>query len=145
MPSCAAVGGMCVAKANASISCSTSTARGIKTVRCTHSPGSPRRLRHLTEIFPACNQKVSPLPSCVPRVIDAKASSLSAVGNDCTFVSGLLPLGLAHLEELFSDSVLWHVAEPIEDCQNGRPADVTFLKSCKCSRKQRCRASGEIM
>jgi hypothetical protein len=63
MPSCGAVrGGMCVAKANALISCSMSTRRGIETVRCTHPSGSPRRLRHLTEIFPARDQNVPTIP-----------------------------------------------------------------------------------
>ena len=39
------------------------------------------------------------------------------IGYGCRFVRGLLPLRLAHLEELFSDSVLWQVAELMEDCQ----------------------------
>jgi hypothetical protein len=52
---------------------------------------------------------------------------ISPVGKDCRVVRGLLPFGLAHMEKLFSDGVLWHVAELIEHCQNGRTTNVTFL------------------
>jgi hypothetical protein len=59
--------------------------------------------------------------------VDLAALPISTFEMGCRFVRGLLPLRLAHLEKLFSDSVLGHVAELIEDCQNGRTADVTFL------------------
>jgi hypothetical protein len=118
---------MYVAKANALISCSMSTTRDIGTVRCTHSSGSPRRLRHLTEIFPVHDQKGHHFPHAYLKAIDAKASSLSTVAKDCRVVRGLLPFRFTHLEKLFSYSVFWHLAELIEDCQNGRTADVTFL------------------
>ena len=85
-------------------------------------------MRHLTEIFPAHDQKVPPIPpEAYLEAVAAKAFSLSAVGKDCRVVRGLLPLGFAHLEELISGGVLWHVAELIEDCQNGRTTNVTFL------------------
>lgn len=59
--------------------------------------------------------------------VDLAALPISTFEKGCRFVRGLLPLRLAHLEKLFSDGVLWHVAELIEDCQNGRTTNVTLL------------------
>jgi hypothetical protein len=64
---------------------------------------SPRCLRHLTEFFPARDQKCHHFPQAYLEAIDAKASCLSAVGKDCRVLSGLFPLRFAHLEKLFSD------------------------------------------
>jgi hypothetical protein len=76
---------------------------------------------------PSARPESVTMPHAYRDAIDANAFSLSTVGKDCRVVSGLFPLGFAHLEELFSDGVLWHVAELIEGCQNGRTADVTLL------------------
>ena len=43
--------------------------------------------------------------------VDLAALPISTFEKGCGFVRGLLPFRLAHLEELFSDSMLWHVAE----------------------------------
>jgi hypothetical protein len=39
----------------------------------------------------------------------------------------LVPAWLRAPGEVVPDGVLWHVAELIEDCQNGGTANVTFL------------------
>jgi len=59
--------------------------------------------------------------------VDLAALPISAFEKDCRVVSGLFPLGLAHLEQLYSDGVFWHVAELTEDCKNGRTTNVTVL------------------
>ena len=68
-----------------------------------------------------------PLPALWKTCAGLAALLISTFEEGCRFVSGLLPLRFARMEKLFSDGVLWHVAELIEDCKNGRPADVTFL------------------
>jgi hypothetical protein len=74
-------------------------------------------------------QRLQPVAAPIGHLgpADLAALPISTFENSCGFVSGLLPLRFAHLEKLFSDSVLWHVAELIEDCQNGRTTNVTFL------------------
>jgi hypothetical protein len=39
----------------------------------------------------------------------------------------LVPAWLRAPGEVVPDGVLWHVAELIEDCQNGRTADIKLL------------------
>jgi hypothetical protein len=74
-------------------------------------------------------QRLQPVAAPVGHLgpVDLAVLPISTFEKGCRFVSGLLPLGFAHLEKLFSDGVLWHVAELIEDCQNGRTANVTLL------------------
>jgi hypothetical protein len=74
-------------------------------------------------------QRLQPVAAPIGHLGPADLATLpiSTFEKGCRFVRGLLPLRFAHLEKLFSDGVLWHVAELIEDCQNGRTADVTFL------------------
>ena len=50
----------------------------------------------------------------------------------------------APLEKLFSDGVLRHGAELIEDCQNSRASILRFCGFCRCSHQQRCKISGKI-
>ena len=74
-------------------------------------------------------QRLQPVAGPIGHLgpVDLAALPISTFEKGCRVIRGLLPLGLAHLEKLFSDSVLWHVAELIEDCQNGRTTDVTLL------------------
>jgi hypothetical protein len=74
-------------------------------------------------------QRLQPIAAPIGHLgpVDLPALPISTIEKGRRFVSGLLSLRLAHLEELFSDSVLGHVAELIEDCQNGRTTNVTFL------------------
>jgi hypothetical protein len=74
-------------------------------------------------------QRLQPVAAPIDHLgsVDLAALPISTFEKGCRVVRGLLPLRLAHLEELFSDSVLGHVAELIEDCQNGRTTNVTFL------------------
>ena len=74
-------------------------------------------------------QRLQPVAAPIGHLgpVDLAGLPISTFEKGCRFVSGLLPLRLTHLEELFSDGVFWHVAELMEDCQNARTADVTFL------------------
>jgi hypothetical protein len=74
-------------------------------------------------------QPLQPVAAPIGHLGPANLAALpiSTFEKGCGFVSGLLPLRFAHLEKLFSDGVLGHVAELIEDCQNGRTTNVTFL------------------
>jgi hypothetical protein len=74
-------------------------------------------------------QRLQPIDAPIGQLGPAElsASRVSTFEKGCRFVSGLFPLRFAHLEKLFSDGMLWHVAELIEDCQNGRTTNVTLL------------------
>jgi len=72
-----------------------------------------------------CSQSPCLLAISDPLIL--AASPISTFEKGCGFISGLFPLRLAYLEKLFSDGVLWHVAELMEDSKNGRTTNVTVL------------------
>jgi hypothetical protein len=93
-------------------------------------PGRPVGTSHRSGGDRACRQCLQPIAAPIGHLgpVDLAGLPISTFEKGCGFVSGLLPLRFAHLEKLFSDSVLWHVAELIEDCQNGRTANGPRVK-----------------